>query len=260
MSNAKEKSGSSAGLGSISPINVLNAARRAVPAVDFALGVAGVAAAGALVTAFLGSGRAPIIILGGMLVAMLLLFVFSRLVAAQSPAITSAGVFLLWAVTLFFCAFLIFTITAVAVGWPAAWKSILGIETQAKAEPLGPEIVVLDKRNVDGVENNPKAPTRFTINKDYYITYIENYHWNYGRGLVLGSIGLRHDNGTMYGPWEVRTSSGQGGAPNVNWACNPNVRIPAGTYTVIDSDVATWSQNSKSGGMGITFIRGREAI
>jgi hypothetical protein len=153
---------------------------------------------------------------------------------------------------------LIFTTTAIAVGWPTAWRDILGIEKSH--DPVGPETVLLDKRNVDAVQNNPTVPTRFTIDKDYYVTYIENYHWNYGRGMVLGNISLRDESGRMFGPWEVRTSAGQGGAPNVNWACNPNVRIPKGTYTVIDSDVETWSQNSKSGGMGISFIRGREAI
>lgn len=89
----------------LSPVDILNKARQAVPAVDFALGVAGIAAAGALVIGFIGSGRTAFIILGGIFVAMVLLFGFARLVAAQNPAIVTAGIVLLWAVIAFFCIF-----------------------------------------------------------------------------------------------------------------------------------------------------------
>jgi hypothetical protein len=36
----------------------------------------------------------------------------------------------------------------------------------------------------------------------------------------------------------------------------PNVVLPVGTYTIIDSDPATWAQNSASGGMGHIIIDG----
>jgi choice-of-anchor C domain-containing protein len=42
--------------------------------------------------------------------------------------------------------------------------------------------------------------------------------------------------------------------PNANWIATPNVVIPAGTYTVIDSDPSTWSQNSGSGGQGFAAV------
>ena len=113
--------------GSDSPLAILQAARKAVPAVDYALGAAGVAAAAAIVIALLGHGRATAIVLGGMLVAMVLLFVFARLIAARNRSIVQAGVVLLWCVTLFFCVFLAFTITAVAFAWPPAWTQVLGL-------------------------------------------------------------------------------------------------------------------------------------
>jgi hypothetical protein len=112
---------------SFSPIQILNAARRAVPAVDYALGAAGIAAAGAIVTAFLGKGKASIIILGGMMIAMVMLFIFSRLVTSKSKSITYAGLFLTWAILLFFTTFLIFTATAVAMGKPLIWAGVLGL-------------------------------------------------------------------------------------------------------------------------------------
>lgn len=122
-----------------SPLAILNAARRAVPAVDFALGAAGIAAAGAIIVGLLGDGRAAVIILGGVFIAMLLLFAFARLVAAQNRSAILAGVVLLWAVTLFFCTFLLFTTTAVAVGWPPAWASLLGLQSQYLGSKLPPK-------------------------------------------------------------------------------------------------------------------------
>jgi|GEM_PF-2433150 len=118
-----------AGPPSFSPMDVLNAARKAVPAVDFALGAAGVAAAAAIIIAFLGNGRAAFIILGGMVVSMVLLFVFSRLVTAQNTSTIRAGIALMWMVVAFFGIFLFFTATAFAFRWPPAWAQALGIDT-----------------------------------------------------------------------------------------------------------------------------------
>ena len=112
---------------SFSPLKILDAARRAVPAVDYALGVAGIAAAGAIVTAFLGRGKVSLVIFGGMIIAMVMLFVFARLVTARSTFITYAGYFLTWAVVLFFATFLFFTATAMAAGWPSIWAGVLGV-------------------------------------------------------------------------------------------------------------------------------------
>jgi hypothetical protein len=44
--------------------------------------------------------------------------------------------------------------------------------------------------------------------------------------------------------------------PNADWTCAPNIEIPAGTYTIIDSEPATWSQNVQSGGRGMTVVKG----
>ena len=50
--------------------------------------------------------------------------------------------------------------------------------------------------------------------------------------------------------------AGQGGANNAYWECRPNVVLPAGTYTVVDSDPATWAQNAQSAGRGIVEVKG----
>ena len=111
----------------LSPLNLLNAARQAVPAVDYALGAAGVAAAGALIVGFLGYGRTGVIVFAGTLIAMVLLLVFARLAAARTRAITLAGEVLLWAVISFFCAFLGFTVTAFSFQWPSPWARFIGV-------------------------------------------------------------------------------------------------------------------------------------
>lgn len=119
--------------------------------------------------------------------------------------------------------------------------------------------VIFNNGNIGGVANGPTQATAFTINQAHFITTIENYHWNNGRGARGGTIALRSSNGTVYGPWAVTTSGGQGGAPNVGWSCSPNVVIPPGTYTVIDSDPATWSHNPESGARGFSKVIGYSA-
>jgi hypothetical protein len=112
--------------------------------------------------------------------------------------------------------------------------------------------------NPNGVQNGPTSPTTFTTTKAYKITYFWTYHWNYGRGVPGGTVGLRSSAGKTYGPWQVNSAPGQGDVPDANWIATPNVDLPAGTYTVIDSDPSTWAQNSSSGGRGFTEIRAIE--
>ena len=108
------------------PIEILNAARRSVPAVNYALGVAGIAAAAALAVGFVGNGRAAIIILGGTFIAMLLLFLFARLVAEKrSKSIVLAANVVMWSIVIFVCGFLAATATAVTLGRPTAWATWL---------------------------------------------------------------------------------------------------------------------------------------
>jgi hypothetical protein len=77
----------------------------------------------------LGNGRGAIVILGGMLIAMILLFLFARLLSAKNTAIIQAAVALMWMVVIFVGVFLFFTATAFAINWPTAWAQVLGIET-----------------------------------------------------------------------------------------------------------------------------------
>jgi len=117
-------------------------------------------------------------------------------------------------------------------------------------------VEILNINNIDGVYNKPNQPSTFKIDRPHRIATIINYHWNNARGQAPGTIGLKDQSGKTYGPWQARGNPGQGGVPNAYWEVTPNTVIPAGTYTVLDSDPATWAQNNGSGGRGFSLIKG----
>jgi hypothetical protein len=104
--------------------------------------------------------------------------------------------------------------------------------------------------------NGATTPTTFSINESWLVTYILTYHWNNGNGVTPGTIGLRASDGTTYGPWQATGETGQGGVLNASWVVRPNVVIPPGAYTVVDSDPSTWAQNDETGGAGMSWANG----
>ncbi len=111
--------------------------------------------------------------------------------------------------------------------------------------------------SLGGVSNGATQPTTFTINSSWLVTSITTYHWNDAQGTTTtGTIGLRAAGGATFGPWQTTGQPGQGGVPNAYWVAAPNVVIPPGTYTVVDSDPSTWAQNDETGGAGIAWGSG----
>jgi hypothetical protein len=121
--------------------------------------------------------------------------------------------------------------------------------------PTGDPVMVFDSMNIGAVGNKPTTPTTFATTRDYFLTYLFTYHWNNGRGAPAGEVTLRADDGTVRGPWPTTTLDGSG-ASSIAWVSEPNTVLPAGTYTVVDSDPSTWSQNGESDGAGMTTIKG----
>ena len=116
------------------------------------------------------------------------------------------------------------------------------------------EAILFDNQNILAVQNGGTSPT-FDLASTSTITKIETYHWNDAAGNgSTGTISLRAADGEVHGPWETVGRPGQGDVPNAYWAASPSVTLPAGSYTVIDSDPGTWSQNSDSGGEGFTSV------
>jgi hypothetical protein len=112
-----------------------------------------------------------------------------------------------------------------------------------------------------GVSNDPPNPTIFTIAEPRTITKIGTYHWNQASGETPGTVGLKDENGKVYGPWQAEGEPGQGGVPNAYWIAylSPGVELPAGTYTILDSNPATWSYTSESENSGIASVVGPKA-
>ena len=112
--------------------------------------------------------------------------------------------------------------------------------------------------NTLGVVSNPASHrTPCNLLGPATVTQLITYHWNNGRGANPGAISLVNaSTGQTYGPFRATGSSGQAGAPNVNWTANVNLSLPAGQYQVVDSDPATWSWNGASGGYGFARVEG----
>lgn len=138
----------------------------------------------------------------------------------------------------------------------AATAELIVDWTDGNTAPAGNESVPFNSMNDYGVGNGPTVPAKFTLSQPHLITSIMTYHWNNGRGTRVGTIGLKDAAGRIYGPWPVKGSPGQGGVPNVNWTATPNVKLPAGAYTIIDSEPSTWSQNAQSRGRGLGLVKG----
>ncbi len=107
------------------------------------------------------------------------------------------------------------------------------------------------------VQNRPRRTTVFMLNAPTRVVTIGTYHWNNGRGTrAPGTIALRSGSGEIFGPWQASGAPGQGGTPNAYWSVRPDIGLPAGTYTVIDSDPATWANNAASRNAGMAAVAG----
>ena len=116
--------------------------------------------------------------------------------------------------------------------------------------------IVFNNSNIAAVENGPTQATVFQLTAQTMLVRIMTYHWNYGRGALPGSIAIRSSTGQFFGPWQAMGQPGQGGVPNAYWFIMPNVGLPPGVYTIVDSDPATWAQNGGTGGAGIATVEG----
>ena len=117
--------------------------------------------------------------------------------------------------------------------------------------------VLWNTGNPQAVANGPTRWTEVVVERAFRLVRLTTYHWNGGRGQVPGMIALVGLDGRIHGPWAAHGAPGQGGVPNAYWVVEPDIRLPAGRYVVIDSDPATWAQNAGTGGAGMTWAEGR---
>jgi hypothetical protein len=130
----------------------------------------------------------------------------------------------------------------------------------------GAQLKLFDNSNGQGIMNGASAPTFSTKGHAYCLSQIATYHWNNGTGATPGTIGLTVVSGlggagNVLGPLAATGSSGQGGAQNVNWTASAATPIVLdGSYSCLDSDPSTWSQNQASGGHGFCTVYVQNAV
>ncbi|MDD5286438.1 MAG: discoidin domain-containing protein [Desulfuromonadaceae bacterium] len=139
---------------------------------------------------------------------------------------------------------------------------VIGSESSEKATVLGLQAlsppddpVIVANGNTGGVQSGPTHSTAFGIKAPHLVTYMFNYHY-FNNGKPPGTITLRGEDGTIYGPWQAEGAAGQGNVPDAYWVVRPNIVLSPGIYSIIDSDPSTWSYNAESKGSGFFEIRG----
>ncbi|GEM_PF-6833304 len=121
--------------------------------------------------------------------------------------------------------------------------------TTTVQRPAGEPAEVFNVGN-DRAVFNGGTPPRVSITRETWATELLTYHWNSGQGQEAGTVALLDAAGYPYGPWQTELLSG------VYWVTNPNLWLPAGEYTVCDSDPATFAQNALTNGQGMAWMKG----
>ena len=124
------------------------------------------------------------------------------------------------------------------------------VDVRVIEDRYGAEALIFRNDNGQGVTGGPRTPTTFTVPVGQKVTAIRTYHYNNGQGKPAGTIMLRHTDGRTFGPWTTSLES------RFYWVAKPNAGIPNGTFTVVDSDPASWSCNQQSNNAGFVIISG----
>ncbi len=122
--------------GEINPQNILASAIRKVPAVRYALGIAGIAAAVALIVGLLRDIRIAFFGIAFTLALMVVLLIFSHMVE-DLPGKKWMAAFLAWIVITLFSGMLVSTFTSFMFGFPQ--KFALFLQTNKRSSETAPE-------------------------------------------------------------------------------------------------------------------------
>ncbi len=122
----------------------------------------------------------------------------------------------------------------------------------------GPYVMFVDQFYPDAVFNGALPTKVSTQGKSYCLHEIATYHWNGGKGAAAGgTITLRDSSGQIVGqgPWKADAAPATNNVP-ADWEAIITELPPVvvnGSYTVEDSDPATWSASKSSDKSG--FVR-----
>ena len=126
------------------------------------------------------------------------------------------------------------------------------------AEVLPVPVQLYTVSNGDYATPGVTSASQFTVDwGPVRLLSLKTYHYVAPGGLAsAGQIGLRSSDGKVYGPWQATGSPGVGGVANAFWTASIDIVLPAGTYTVTDSDPTTWSANAGTHGAGMFWVTG----
>jgi hypothetical protein len=113
---------------------------------------------------------------------------------------------------------------------------------------------IFDNYNIEEVQKGPAQAPAFAIQAPRKISILCTYHW--WIRPEPGTLGLRDQNGKLYGPFQAIDDLELGVGSNINWVAFPDITLPPGTYTVVDSDPASWSHNTGTKGLGFAQVGG----
>lgn len=112
-------------------------------------------------------------------------------------------------------------------------------------------------RKDDPKNKNPKNPTKFTIQNPTMIVRITTDHYNNGMGTSGGgTISIMDRGGNVIAAFKAYGKKGTEGTPSAKWVCEPHKVLVKGTYSIVDSDMTTWSKTFL--GTGFVLIEGYE--
>ena len=146
---------------------ILKRAITAVPAVKYALGIAGIAAALAIIKTFLTEPRVALFGTIIMIILMVILFVFAKLAAVAKKEIRHAIIVLVWFSLLIFIATSIFLFTSVFLNWPKNLGSwVEPTPTPTPVANLSPVVLLMDSNILDVIYDKDKFRQTGEANAD----------------------------------------------------------------------------------------------
>ena len=119
-------------------------------------------------------------------------------------------------------------------------------------QPTYASVLIFSNENPNTVSSNPPGGNpQFTITKAYRIDAIYTYHMLNASTTPPGFITLIGvPSKIKYGAFQAKISS------TYYWEVKPNITLPPGTYSIEDSNPATWSYNGTSKNQGFVQVHG----
>lgn len=119
--------------------------------------------------------------------------------------------------------------------------------------------VIFNNTNTEAVYNEPFNETWFLLDTECIITEVYTYHWNHGQGDTPTWIGIYDEGAKEMGKWNAKGMDASMGVENGNHYIQPNIKLDAGIYQIVDGSSGSWSWNNRSSGSGFAIIHTKKS-